>query len=631
MRTISRFFSTRRLMIVSLVLTMVFSSLSLQGSASTITEWSIPADLAPKGIAVSSGGLVYFAEIYEGLFGPNDQIGRLDPSSGEFTEWDLGSNPEPYGVAVNDGYVYFAAWEDNTIGRLNPSSGELVRWTIPTSDSGTLWLAVSGSFVYFAEEDGNKIGRLNPSSGEFTEWTIPTPNSGLFSLAVNGNVVYFTEYDGNKIGRLDTSSGEFTEWTIPTSSSNPDSIAVYGSLIYFTENAKIGSLNPNTGVFTEWNTPAGINPWAIAVQDSVLYFASQAHNSICRFSPSTGEFAEWTVPTSYSLPYDIAVSSGGLVYFTESGGHKIGRLDFNPVGSTTLTSSRTRSTSTATSLVSTASGTFTASTIQASASVDASSETGTSETSSTQFSDTLTYFVDARPVVDSQWTNSPPAIDGVIGAGEWPVSPEIEFTVGMGYPSTYVLPTYVYFMNDATNLYVLVDAVGDTTDGPNHDECLLTFTYTSIYPYFEHFARISGTVAVQTTSGTIAFEGKLGYSGHKIYEFAIPFSEIHAQAGQSIDFCSPAYGIKSGSIPYDGETPPRDNVWPLGLDVGNINSWGTMQFQQQPSRGPSSGPRYVGGELFTADKVAVLSPYLALISVIGVVASVYVKKIKRRA
>ncbi len=369
------------------------------------------------------------------------------------------------------------------------------------------------------------------------------------------------------------------------------------------------------------------SPSRMVTYDGVLYFASQAHNSICRFSPSTGEFAEWTVPTSYSLPYDIAVSSGGLVYFTESGGHKIGRLDFNPVGSTTLTSSRTRSTFTTTSVVSTAEGTFISSTNQASSVSTTSSVTGRSKTSSAQFSDTLTYFVDARPVIDSQWTNSPPTIDGVIGTGEWPVSPEIEFTVGMGYPSTYVLPTYVYFMNDATNLYVLVDAVGDGTDGPSHDECLLTFTYKSTFPYFEHYARIEGTVAIQTTTGNIAFEGKLGYDGHKVYEFAIPFSEINARAGQSIDFCSPAIGIKA-SIPYDGETPTRDNVWPLGLDVGNIDSWGIMQLQQQ--RTPSNPYHYVGGELFTANKLAVLSPYLALIGLAGVVVSAAVLVKRRR-
>ena len=32
------------------------------------------------------------------------------------------------------------------------------------------------------------------------------------------------------------------------------------------------------------------------------------------------------------------------------------------------------------------------------------------------------------------------------------------------HPDSYVLPTYVYFLNDNSNLYILVDAVGDHTD-----------------------------------------------------------------------------------------------------------------------------------------------------------------------
>jgi len=42
---------------------------------------------------------------------------------------------------------------------------------------------------------------------------------------------------------------------------------------------------------------------------------------------------------------------------------------------------------------------------------------------------------------------------------------------------------------------------------------------------------------------------------------------------------------------------------------------------------PSNGPRYVGGELYCANKLAVLSPYLALISIVAV-AAVLVKRRK---
>jgi len=50
----------------------------------------------------------------------------------------------------------------------------------------------------------------------------------------------------------------------------------------------------------------------------------------------------------------------------------------------------------------------------------------------------------------------------------------------------------------------------------------------------------------------------------------------------------------------------------------------------QLSRATSNPYHYVGGELFTANKLAVLSPYLALIGLAGVVASAAVVTKKRR-
>jgi hypothetical protein len=47
----------------------------------------------------------------------------------------------------------------------------------------------------------------------------------------------------------------------------------------------------------------------------------------------------------------------------------------------------------------------------------------------------------------------------------------------------------------------------------------------------------------------------------------------------------------------------------------------------QLSRAPSNPYHYVGGEVFSANKLAVLSPYLALISIVAV-AAVLVKRRK---
>ncbi len=56
--------------------------------------------------------------------------------------------------------------------------------------------------------------------------------------------------------------------------------------------------------------------------------------------------------------------------------------------------------------------------------------------------------------------------------------------------------------------------------------------------------------------------------------------------------------------------------------VYDVTAYPGVAEQRQPA--PSNPYHYVGGELFTANKLAVLAPYLALIGLIGVVSTVYV-------
>ena len=111
----------------------------------------------------------------------------------------------------------------------------------------------------------------------------------------------------------------------------------------------------------------------------------------------------------------------------------------------------------------------------------------------------------------------------------------------------------------------------------------------------------------------------------KSMSLVFPSVFVGGSPGDSFDFASP-YQAKFGSMPYDAEDE-GDNIWPLGFDPFTRNDWGILnsQQQQQPQRAPSNPPQHVGGELFSANKVAVLSPYLALFSVVAV-AAVIVKR-----
>jgi hypothetical protein len=190
----------------------------------------------------------------------------------------------------------------------------------------------------------------------------------------------------------------------------------------------------------------------------------------------------------------------------------------------------------------------------------------------------------ARPTITSQWTTQPPTIDGAITQGEWS-NLQITFDSST-YPTSYVLPTYVYFLNDKTNLYVLVDAVGDTHDN-SLDQCLLVFGFD---PNPNNLIKIRIIGASGTHMSAPPFEAAIGFGGspqnsalHKIYEFSIPFTYINGQPGQPLVFSSPPW--KGVSMPFDQDTG-HDNVWPLGWSQSDVNTYGSL------GTAPSAIPEY---------------------------------------
>lgn len=218
-----------------------------------------------------------------------------------------------------------------------------------------------------------------------------------------------------------------------------------------------------------------------------------------------------------------------------------------------------------------------------------------------------------RPILQSTWTDKAPKIDGVSSSGEW-----FNLVILMKPPS-YPIEAYVYMMNDNNWLYVLVDAVGDTTDEAN-DESLLMFDYDHGAPWIP-----VDIIGASGTTKSNSYRAAVGYGpsphssvNHKIYEFKIPLSHVNLVPGGSVDFCSPEEA-KAPSIVYDGATG-RDNIWPYWLVLGDEGTWGVL-FASLRTAGPA-----VGGYYMEANRLAILAPYAVL--AVGLLGLVYVIKRK---
>jgi len=204
-----------------------------------------------------------------------------------------------------------------------------------------------------------------------------------------------------------------------------------------------------------------------------------------------------------------------------------------------------------------------------------------------------------RPVINSFWILSPPTIDGVFSLGEWS-TPQV-IMQGSDYP----IDGFAYFVNDASNLFVMVDAVGDKTDDAG-DLSLLIFDFG-----------IKRTITAKGFSGTRivgSYSAAIGFGSspnspakHKIYEFSIPLNYINGKMGAAIDLSAPI-SVKGDSIIYDSATG-RDNAWPPGVSLGDVSGWGILQL--------SSGA--VGGILLPTNIFAMLGPYLVSVGLVGAI------------
>lgn len=155
------------------------------------------------------------------------------------------------------------------------------------------------------------------------------------------------------------------------------------------------------------------------------------------------------------------------------------------------------------------------------------------------------------PSIPSRWTCSAPIIDGVAPHHEWGTAPAIAFPHGS-----------IYFLNDGTYLYVLIDVVGDMQDDPPQpddpygDLFWLTFdvnldgqitpqvdvnyTFPPQLPYalgLQYYLGPHLWTPLGPTAGSLGVQMAPSFASpmaHRIWEMAIPLAEIGTSPGSLV-------------------------------------------------------------------------------------------------
>ncbi len=136
--------------------------------------------------------------------------------------------------------------------------------------------------------------------------------------------------------------GAVSEFATPTAGAAPTGIVTGpdGNLwVAEARGSRIARVTP-TGAMTEFTLPAGREPFDLAVSGGLLYFTERTGDRIGRIDPGAGgdaaiqaSVAEFAVPGAGSGPTGIAAGSDGNLWFTQPSADQIGRL--TPAGTIT--------------------------------------------------------------------------------------------------------------------------------------------------------------------------------------------------------------------------------------------------------------------------------------------------------
>lgn len=301
-----------------------------------IKEYEVPTPKSrPHDPAIApDGSLWYTAQ------GAN-QLGRLDPATGQFKEYPLKTpNSGPHGlVADKAGNIWFTAISGGYVGKLDPKTGEISEYRpsdgaeidphTPVFDhDGVLW---------FTNEQTNYIGRLDPKTGKMTLTKVPTAHAVPYGIVIlPNNAPFFCEFGTNKLGMLDPKSMTIHEFTLPASGARPRRIALASDgSVFYTDYARgyIGHFDPASGkLLKEWPSPggSGSEPYGIAIsRDGEVWYSESGvkPNTLVKFDPKSEAFSTEQIPSGGGVVRNMVATPDSKLYLACSGVNKVAVVD----------------------------------------------------------------------------------------------------------------------------------------------------------------------------------------------------------------------------------------------------------------------------------------------------------------
>jgi virginiamycin B lyase len=237
-----------------------------------------------------------------------DNVGRLDPVTGEMREYALPAGAKPHSVTPDaQGAIWYLGNGNGTVGRLDPETGAIDVFPMPdpeAKDPHTGVFADDGRF-YFTLQRSNRVGRLDPESGQVDLIELDRPRSRPYGIKIDAQGTVWVACNGGPcLYRIDPDTLAQTRIRLPNAESHVRrlDIAPDGTVWYVNSGAgRLGHYDPATGELTEWPSPSGraSHPYALAWADGAVWYneSGRRPDMLVRFDPATETFQSWPIPS----------------------------------------------------------------------------------------------------------------------------------------------------------------------------------------------------------------------------------------------------------------------------------------------------------------------------------------------
>jgi streptogramin lyase len=130
-----------------------------------LTEFKAPVvDIVPTSITAGSDGNLWFTDV-SGVTGHGNQIWRVTPA-GVFTPFPISAAGATSVTTGPDGKLWYTAYLGDQIGRLDPATGEVLsEIRVPTPEAGPVSIVTgSDGKLWFYEARADQIGSIDPAT-----------------------------------------------------------------------------------------------------------------------------------------------------------------------------------------------------------------------------------------------------------------------------------------------------------------------------------------------------------------------------------------------------------------------------------------------------------------------------------